>query len=58
MLKRLVWILWTLFFGLILYACMALSLYWFIAFVLWFVPAYYIMRWIEDGIIDEINKKL
>lgn len=55
--KTLVWILWTAFLIFIIYACIAISQLWFIAFLLWFIPAHYITVWIENGIIKEINKE-
>lgn len=56
-LKGIVWLLWTGFMMFIIYACIEISQYWFIGFLLWFIPAHYIVRWIEDGVIKEINEK-
>ena len=57
-LKFTVWLLWLMFFLFIVYAVFEYSKLWMIGFFLWFVPAYYIIRWIENGILKEIQNEI
>lgn len=54
-LKFIVWFLWLMFMMFIIYAIFVFSKWWFVGFFLWFIPAHFIMDWIESGVIKELE---